>query len=243
MNNDVFEYNFDGFKQYLSIVLSNTSGAKESYLAVMNHLTNIDDLFAQCYSSDQVEKKFNSMIADDKFKSWIKKSSSYEKKGFVRATKNQLIKFLNFIKNNEGVVEYEDDISQSEFRNIKRKITIKTINNKPTVLSSKTLKDYIKKKHKYSCEINDECRYFLDNSDNNYVEVHHIIPLNLQKQFRENLDVEQNMIVLCSHHHRMIHFGNKDCFNNLIEQIWKIKSNDLKEIKKDLTIDELKSYY
>ena len=61
---------------------------------------------------------------------------------------------------------------------------------------------------KYECEIDGKHPTFLrKNSDKTYTEPHHLIPMAFQDQFDYSLDVEENIVSLCSNCHKEIHYG------------------------------------
>ncbi|GMO13360.1 MAG: hypothetical protein Ta2E_02630 [Mycoplasmoidaceae bacterium] len=236
-------FNIEGFEQYLKLIHP-TGGAKNSYMRVVRNI-NFKELFC-CYSINEIMAKWKTLIEEGKFKTFIKKSPSYDVKGFVKATRGKIIDYYNWIENNNGTLEVEKKLPKKQYSNIKRKVIFKIINNKKVVLSSKVIKDSLKKNAKYLCRIDnkDICRYFKDIKDNNYVEVHHIIPLNMQEKYNKiNLDVVQNMICLCSFHHRAIHFGNEQVVKDLLQTIWDAKKNELLRMLPKLTLDDLKTFY
>ena len=74
--------------------------------------------------------------------------------------------------------------------------------------SKKVANNALKHAH-YLCEVDASHMVFTrKNSDINYTEPHHIVPLSAQKDFPEaNLDREQNVVSLCSHCHNLLHYG------------------------------------
>ena len=60
----------------------------------------------------------------------------------------------------------------------------------------------------YCCEIDKNHPTFKRrNSDKNYTETHHLIPLEYSSQFQFTLDTEENIVSLCSNCHNQIHYG------------------------------------
>lgn len=60
----------------------------------------------------------------------------------------------------------------------------------------------------FVCEIDNEHPTFIrKNSDKTYTEPHHLIPMAFQDQFDVSLDVEENIVSLCSNCHNEIHYG------------------------------------
>ncbi len=60
----------------------------------------------------------------------------------------------------------------------------------------------------YKCEINPEHPTFIRKKNNlPYTEPHHLIPMAYSDCFDFSLDVEENIVSLCSHCHNQIHYG------------------------------------
>lgn len=66
-----------------------------------------------------------------------------------------------------------------------------------------TLKNYVKRRSNYSCEM-PSCNYvpFIKNSDEPYVEIHHVIPLSEGGE-----DTVLNTVALCPNCHRALHYA------------------------------------
>lgn len=63
-------------------------------------------------------------------------------------------------------------------------------------------------KANYKCEINEEHPTFIRKySPVPYTEPHHLVPMEYSDQFDISLDVEENVISLCSHCHNLLHYG------------------------------------
>lgn len=60
----------------------------------------------------------------------------------------------------------------------------------------------------FCCEIDKNHPTFKRrNSDKNYTETHHLIPLEYSMEFQYTLDTEENIVSLCSNCHNQIHYG------------------------------------
>lgn len=92
------------------------------------------------------------------------------------------------------------------------------------------------------CEF-DSCHktFIRKNSDINYTEAHHLIPLEYQKCFDYSLDVEANIVSLCSNCHNQIHYG-KDA-EILIEKLYKMRKTELEKCSIDISLDDLLEIY
>lgn len=73
----------------------------------------------------------------------------------------------------------------------------------------------------YSCEIDQSHRSFIaENNKKPYMEGHHVIPMRLQNQFKNSLDVYANIICLCPLCHRKIHYGLIEERRNMSQKIY-----------------------
>ncbi len=64
------------------------------------------------------------------------------------------------------------------------------------------------KRADYKCEVNCNHPTFIrKNSDKLYTEPHHLIPLGFSENFDVSLDIEENIVSLCSNCHNQLHYG------------------------------------
>ena len=90
--------------------------------------------------------------------------------------------------------------------------------------------------------MNNEHETFLTESRLNYVEGHHIIPVELYTEFANDIDHWSNIISLCPNCHRKIHLANKEMKKEIISKIWAIRGELLKE-NFSIEMNELINYY
>lgn len=97
------------------------------------------------------------------------------------------------------------------------------------------------KRANYCCEFDPNHPSFIRKSDNTqYTEAHHLVPFSFQDQFSNSLDVEANIVSLCSNCHNQIHFGRnpEEILVKLYEErkdellLAGIKITDFKELLK-----------
>lgn len=95
----------------------------------------------------------------------------------------------------------------------------------------------------YLCEINADHPVFIrKNSDKNYTEPHHLIPLFAQKDFPNvNLDREQNIVSLCSYCHNLLHYGAN--IDEVLYKLYIARKDLLKLIGIEISYEQLKEYY
>lgn len=97
----------------------------------------------------------------------------------------------------------------------------------------------------YLCEVNKDHKVFLrKNEDVNYTEPHHLIPLSKHEDFDYNLDVEENIVSLCSHCHNLLHYGRLEDKIEILEKFYRDRKDALKNVGLKLDdFEELIKYY
>ena len=94
----------------------------------------------------------------------------------------------------------------------------------------------------FKCEIDEEHFTFIRKKQNvPYTEAHHLVPLAYSNQFRYSLDVEENIVSLCSSCHKRIHYG-KDA-KELIRRLFSNRKELLKEAGIIISEEELFNMY
>lgn len=92
------------------------------------------------------------------------------------------------------------------------------------------------------CEMGDDHELFKRrNSNLNYTEPHHIIPMAQQANFDHSLDVEENIISLCCHCHKKIHLG--DDYEAMLEKIYTLRKEYLDSVAINVTLNSLIGFY
>lgn len=94
----------------------------------------------------------------------------------------------------------------------------------------------------YLCEVDNSHPSFLrKNTKINYTEAHYLIPLSKQVRFEYLLDVEANIISLCSTCYNQLRYGeNKE---EIIIKLYKDRKKRLKDVGIDVTLEELLNFY
>ena len=94
----------------------------------------------------------------------------------------------------------------------------------------------------YRCEIEETHPTFIRrNSDKPYTEPHHLVPMAYADQFSVSLDVEENVVSLCSNCHNEIHYG-KDA-EKLIRKLYKDRKQELETVGINVSLAELLKMY
>ncbi|MBE7019643.1 MAG: HNH endonuclease [Ruminococcaceae bacterium] len=93
------------------------------------------------------------------------------------------------------------------------------------------------------CEVDNTHPVFKrKNSNMNYTEPHHIIPVYAFADFPDvDLDREQNVVSLCSHCHNLLHYGSE--IDYVLKPLYEQRKELLKLIGLEITYEDLKKYY
>ena len=94
----------------------------------------------------------------------------------------------------------------------------------------------------YQCEIDHSHPTFLRrNSSKPYTEPHHLIPMAFSDDFKVSLDVEENIVSLCSNCHNHIHYGQGA--EELLKKLYSERRDALKSVGIDISLEQLLRYY
>lgn len=126
--------------------------------------------------------------------------------------------------------------------------TPKAPKNKKEIISEKYTRSSSVSKHalikaNYLCEY-DETHFVFKrrNSDKNYTEPHHLVPLSAAGDFPDvDLDREQNVVSLCSNCHNILHYGAD--YEIVLKPLYENRKELLSAIGIVITYEELKKYY
>lgn len=98
---------------------------------------------------------------------------------------------------------------------------------------------------KYECELDLNHKFFISNvTGENYVEAHHLIPMEYSELFNGiNIDVEENIVSLCIVCHKKLHHGNLDDKIIILKKLFDDRYNELKNKGVNITFEELIKLY
>jgi 5-methylcytosine-specific restriction protein A len=99
-------------------------------------------------------------------------------------------------------------------------------------------------KANFLCEVDNAHETFISKATNQqYVEAHHLIPLQFQEEFLYSLDVPSNIVSLCPNCHRKLHFASIEQKKEILEKLLENRHNRLKEFAIDISKDKLFEIY
>ena len=94
----------------------------------------------------------------------------------------------------------------------------------------------------YKCEVDLHHEVFIrKNSDKGYTEPHHLVPLAFSDKFNVSLDVEENIVSLCSNCHNQIHYGAE--IKSILTKLYYERKSHLEKVGIIITLEELLEMY
>lgn len=94
----------------------------------------------------------------------------------------------------------------------------------------------------FSCEIDIDHKSFISRcTKRKYMEPHHLVPIAYSDGFEVSLDIEENIVSLCSNCHNQIHYGEDA--RELIEKLYEERKTLLKSVGIDISLKELIQMY
>jgi len=96
----------------------------------------------------------------------------------------------------------------------------------------------------YYCEVEKSDKLFLRKNGKRYTEPHHLIPMCRYGDFSPGrIDIEENIVSLCSHCHNLLHYGRYEDKMPILERLYKEREKVLKDAGLDVSFEKLKDYY
>lgn len=170
---------------------------------------------------------------------------------------SNLVAFIDYANNTaslqhkrsseDNIIESDDEIEN--INDIHRK-PVRGIDSKgrKRYKTQKKIRDSVIEKAEFLCDCNDSKHYYFESIClHNYVEGHHVVPMNRQDEYyfdhSINLDVPYNIIPLCPNCHSQIHLGSRESRIKILSEIYVRNIDKLFEINPNLTLTILASYY
>lgn len=96
----------------------------------------------------------------------------------------------------------------------------------------------------YKCEYEENDRIFLRKNGKGYTEPHHLIPISKYKDFNYSLDIEENIVSLCSHCHNLLHYGRLEDKIIILKKLYTERKEALFKVGLELkNFEDLLKYY
>ncbi len=90
----------------------------------------------------------------------------------------------------------------------------------------------------YKCELDSSHFSFIDKNGKMYLEAHHLVPMQLQKEKPDvSLDIVDNIVALCPNCHRAIHKSSDNY--KMIEELYNRRKDKLRQKGIDFSLEDL----
>lgn len=190
-------------------------------------------------SNEEIEKdtilkfiKENKAIFESVFNSILGVDIEEEKEIDINIVDTINISEEELLENvNEESIEKIDDTSIEGKRKIK--------------LEFSKLRVLARKESYYKCELEklNNCKYFTSKATNqNYIEIHHLIPQEFRNYFDYSIESLANYITLCPHCHRQIHLAVDREREVLITYLYNLRIERLTNVGLELKLEDLLKY-
>lgn len=177
----------------------------------------------------------------------------------VLSNNDSRILFQNALRENAPTLEFQMDIALEEEHYAKVLVEhrgVPTHNGEPKPVPEESVCDSGRITYRRSqavklnayensgccCEANHDHMTFNRRSDARpYLEMHHLVPMALQPFFNVSLDIEENVVALCSNCHSEVHYGEKQA--DLVRRLLALRADDLKRVGIVISEDDLVEAY
>lgn len=203
--------------RFLSAIFSGGNDYKYNIDGVLNKLTRIDNQFGNL-------------------------------KKFIEYANTSILKPIGIVTpNDDDIIESDDDIQDIDdiHRTPDRGIDSK---GRKRFKTQRKIRDSVLEKAQYLCDCDDVKHFYFESVDlHNYVEGHHIVPMNRQEEYyfdsNINLDVPNNIVALCPNCHCQIHLGSRQARLKILSELYVRNKAKLLTLNPNLTLSILASYY
>lgn len=147
---------------------------------------------------------------------------------------NNYFKFAN----GDGFSGVEDDmrVMDIEISKRERNTTVVEYWKRSSIIKTQSIKAA-----SYKCEIdNGHATFVAKSTGEQYMEGHHAIPMKLQDNFDVSLDVYANIVCLCPICHRLLHYGEDEAKEIVMDKIYFTRADRLANSGIRLSRDEFK---
>lgn len=169
-------------------------------------------------------------------------------KKFIEYANTNILKPIGIIPpNDDDIIESDDDIQDIDDIHRTPDRGIDSTGRK-RFKTQRKIRDSVLEKANYLCDCDDIKHFYFESVDlHNYVEGHHIVPMNRQEEYyfdsNINLDVPNNIVALCPNCHCQIHLGSRQARLKILSELYVRNKAKLLTLNPNLTLSILASYY
>lgn len=169
-------------------------------------------------------------------------------KKFVCYANTNILKSIGIITpNDDDIIESDDDVKDIDDIHRMPDRGIDSSGRK-RFKTQRKIRDSVLEKAHYLCDCDDIRHFYFEAVDlHNYVEGHHVVPMNRQEEYyfdsSINLDVPNNIVALCPNCHCQIHLGSRQARLKILSELYVRNKAKLLTLNSNLTLSILASYY
>lgn len=169
-------------------------------------------------------------------------------KKFVGYANTNILKSIGIITPKEDdIIESDDDVEDIDDIHRTPDRGIDSTGRK-RFKTQRKIRDSVLEKAHYVCDCDDTKHFYFEAMDlHNYVEGHHVVPMNRQEEYyfdgSINLDVPNNIVALCPNCHCQIHLGSRQARLKILSELFVRNKAKLLTLNPKLTLSILASYY
>ncbi|TFH63501.1 hypothetical protein [Peribacillus frigoritolerans] len=183
-------------------------------------------------------KKGNRMYSSalNYFKKYIE---YYNDKELQEELLKEEMEFEKYLKRNPA------DVSRGNLGDKpEEKPTYKTVNNQKVWSRNPRYASNAVADAEYLCEFDNQHNHFISKfNQRNYVEAHHLIPMQYQEQFDCSLDIHANIVSICLVCHKKIHYGLFEDKKEILDKLFSSRIERLKASGILIGVSDLYKYY
>ena len=191
------------------------------------------------YNIDSIIAKIGSQKLDNQFKNL--------QRFIYFANINSIAPIHLAMPIDSDIIESNDEISNI---NDIHRLPEKAIDEKgrKRFKTQRKIKDKVFEDSNFLCNCDNPKHFYFESVElHNYVEGHHIVPMNRQEEYyndkKINLDNPFNLIPLCPNCHCQIHLGSRQARLKILSEIYIRNRENLLKFDEDITLSILASYY
>lgn len=216
----------DLFSKYIIEVRGLSQSSSSHYLDSLKKISRLLSSFNYEYDSIYDIDSFaellqlkDTLLNDEQFKTLNEKGHRMYSAGLNRYIEFSEGKSLNIRENAISLLDEPCPVKQPNF-----------INETESERRDRIIVNQVLIASNYECEINKTHKSFISKTTHKeYMEAHHLIPLNMQKEVSSSLDVYSNLICLCPNCHKLLHYGMKEDKQYIIDDLFDHRKERMQE--------------
>lgn len=246
-DNPIYQAFFNGFFDYqtaLSYEAGKVTKSSNKATSYKNHLIKLIVFYKQIYGAYPTQ--LDALTTRATFQTFLELPAfiqfNRQNHNFYSATIRGYLDYLDQLALNQDT----DDQDHYQIKLLHQPAKVITHPRNQTTSYDRNPRELLAAKHKakWQCAYDNKHVTFIAAKDHqNYVEGHHLIPMQYQSQFEYTIDFADNIVPLCPNCHRRIHYAIKQDRNQMIETFYFKRIENIKTHGIHITLDQLEHWY